>query len=199
MDQAASIFGIPNHALHISFYPKLKVVPTKLPEIQGDGGCVWVIANTLVVSDKKVSNVLLSSKKAACPLSLIFFVSPPFLLPSYTSDFPFSQVSGPIQYNLRVAELSMATYALAKKLGIQVPETGNFTLKVLLETYFAQNKPSSNDGSNLDEESLKLQEFLKIVEENLPKGELKREEVEELTGLEGEEFEKVFTTKFPSE
>lgn len=53
MDQSASIFSIPNHALYISFYPTLAVQPTRLPPSTPDH--TFVIVNTLVVSDKKVT------------------------------------------------------------------------------------------------------------------------------------------------
>ncbi|PWN33809.1 Galactokinase [Meira miltonrushii] len=52
MDQAASIFGVTGSALHISFEPELDAVPTKLPVSKPPH--VLLIANTLVVSDKKV-------------------------------------------------------------------------------------------------------------------------------------------------
>ncbi|SJX62074.1 related to GAL1-galactokinase [Sporisorium reilianum f. sp. reilianum] len=53
MDQSASIFSIPNHALYISFYPSLAVQPTRLPPSTPTH--TFVIVNTLVVSDKKVT------------------------------------------------------------------------------------------------------------------------------------------------
>ncbi|SPO23501.1 related to GAL1 - galactokinase [Ustilago trichophora] len=53
MDQSASIFSIPHHALYISFYPTLSVQPTRLPPSNPDH--TFVIVNTLVVSDKKVT------------------------------------------------------------------------------------------------------------------------------------------------
>ncbi|SNX82840.1 related to GAL1 - galactokinase [Melanopsichium pennsylvanicum] len=53
MDQSASIFSIPHHALYISFYPTLSVQPTRLPPSTPDH--TFVIVNTLVVSDKKVT------------------------------------------------------------------------------------------------------------------------------------------------
>ncbi|SPO44433.1 related to GAL1 - galactokinase [Moesziomyces antarcticus] len=53
MDQSASIFGIPHHALYISFFPTLSVQPTRLPPSSPDH--TFVIVNSLVVSDKKVT------------------------------------------------------------------------------------------------------------------------------------------------
>ncbi|TRM64531.1 GHMP kinase [Schizophyllum amplum] len=50
MDQAASVISTPSAALYITFYPKLAAEPTPLP-----AGAVFVIANSLVVSDKAVT------------------------------------------------------------------------------------------------------------------------------------------------
>jgi galactokinase len=52
MDQAASIFGVVGSALHVSFVPELSAVPIKLPPSEPPH--MFVIANTLVTSDKKV-------------------------------------------------------------------------------------------------------------------------------------------------
>lgn len=53
MDQSASIFSIPHHALYISFHPKLTIQPIRLPPSSPEH--TFVIANTLIVSDKKVT------------------------------------------------------------------------------------------------------------------------------------------------
>lgn len=206
MDQAASIFGVPNHALHISFYPKLKAIPTRLPD--SDPSHAWVIANTLVVSDKKVSEVYDSREKKSFSLSQFpscsLRISISFLFVYFY--FPL-QVSGPVQYNLRVAELSMAVYTLSKALNLTIPQNQAPTLKNLLELYF------SSSGNGLDqydkevkealdfygEEGAKIVQFRKLVEQILPKEEIDREKVEELTGFKGKQFEEVFMTKFPSE
>ncbi|KIY43966.1 Galactokinase [Fistulina hepatica ATCC 64428] len=50
MDQAASVISYPGSALYITFYPQLEAIPTPLPR-----GAVFVIANSLVVSDKAVT------------------------------------------------------------------------------------------------------------------------------------------------
>ncbi|KAK9358502.1 ribosomal protein S5 domain 2-type protein [Lipomyces starkeyi] len=51
MDQSASVFGVPGHALQVQFYPQLKATPVAF---QSDG-FAFVIANTLVVADKHVT------------------------------------------------------------------------------------------------------------------------------------------------
>lgn len=53
MDQSASIFGSRNSALHVVFHPKLAVTKVNLPPSEPE--CSFVVANTLVVSDKKVN------------------------------------------------------------------------------------------------------------------------------------------------
>lgn len=53
MDQAASIFGLSGCVLHVSFVPQLFAEPIQLPSSHSPH--VFVIANTLVTSDKKVN------------------------------------------------------------------------------------------------------------------------------------------------
>ena len=55
MDQAASVISTFNSALYISFYPGLSAQPIGLPTERADPPAVFVIANSLVVSDKAVS------------------------------------------------------------------------------------------------------------------------------------------------
>lgn len=55
MDQAASVISTLNSALYISFYPALSAQPIELPTELTDPPAVFVIANSLVVSDKAVS------------------------------------------------------------------------------------------------------------------------------------------------
>jgi len=55
MDQAASVISTLNSALYISFYPTLSAQPIELPTERADPPAVFVIANSLVVSDKAVS------------------------------------------------------------------------------------------------------------------------------------------------
>ncbi|KAJ3766113.1 Galactokinase [Lentinula raphanica] len=50
MDQAASVISVPSSALYISFFPELSASAVPLPP-----GAVFIIANSLVVSDKAVT------------------------------------------------------------------------------------------------------------------------------------------------
>ncbi|KAJ1898926.1 galactokinase [Kickxella alabastrina] len=53
MDQTASIMGQQGSALFIEFYPELRATPVKFPSVSPS--IAFVIANTLVVSDKHVT------------------------------------------------------------------------------------------------------------------------------------------------
>ena len=53
MDQAVSVFGVPEHAVYVSFVPGLATEPIRLPSAATPH--VFVVSNTLVASDKKVN------------------------------------------------------------------------------------------------------------------------------------------------
>jgi galactokinase len=55
MDQAASVISTLNSALYITFFPKLSAQPIQLPTTHTTPPAVFVIANSLVVSDKAVT------------------------------------------------------------------------------------------------------------------------------------------------
>jgi galactokinase len=55
MDQAASVLSLFEHALYISFHPKLSPNPIPLPTSKSDPPTSFVIANSLKVADKAVS------------------------------------------------------------------------------------------------------------------------------------------------
>ncbi|KAN0066514.1 galactokinase [Thecaphora frezii] len=168
MDQSASIFSIPNHALFISFYPTLAVQPIQLPPSTPDN--VFVIANTLVVSDKKVT--------------------------------------GPVNYNLRVVETRMAARALAKHLGLAAAKQDECkTLRGVQEAYFAKADLKAEAEKNAEvattlekygTEAARLKAMeLKVEEAFSKKAGLTRQEVEEVTGYNGAEFEQEFLSSFP--
>lgn len=164
MDQAASIFGVTGSALHISFEPELDAVPTKLPVSKPPH--VLVIANTLVVSDKKVM--------------------------------------GPVQYNLRVCELMMACRALAKKFDLPQDESTRL-LKPLTDTYFTKYPLKREEAQGEVKESwekwgveaAQLVHLRELCSKALPEHALSRAEIEELTDIKGEAYEKQFLSQFP--
>lgn len=56
MDQSASIFGYPDSVLHIVFHPGLAISRVQMPSPPpSEPECTFLVANTLVVSDKKVN------------------------------------------------------------------------------------------------------------------------------------------------
>ena len=61
MDQSASILSVPNSALYITFFPQLEAelvtLPTTIPGTQEEEA-VFVVANSLVVSDKVVGKLV---------------------------------------------------------------------------------------------------------------------------------------------
>ncbi|MCO5589783.1 hypothetical protein L7F22_043752 [Adiantum nelumboides] len=164
MDQAASIFGVTGSALHISFEPQLGAIPTKLPPSKPPH--VLVIANTLVVSDKKVM--------------------------------------GPVQYNLRVCELMMACRALAKKFDLPQDQSTKL-LKPLTDVFFAKHPLKREEvkgevkesWEKWGEEAAQLVHLRELCSKVLPEYALSRAEVEELTDIKGEAYEKQFLSQFP--
>lgn len=136
MDQAASVYGDLDHALYVSFYPKLtaeaKLFPTPPTSVQSiknynpsDYNMSFVIANTLVTSNK--------------------------------------HETAPTNYNLRVVEVTLSALALAKALNLRaanalgnsseyklvnlaLPPTGNLhsgTLRDVFELYKAEKSKSN--------------------------------------------------------
>ena len=55
LDQAASVICTPHSAIFVNFYPKLSAEPIPLPTSRTIPRGVFVCANSLVVSDKAVS------------------------------------------------------------------------------------------------------------------------------------------------
>lgn len=165
MDQSASVFGSPNCALHITFHPKLSVSKVQLPASRPE--CTFVIANTLVVSDKKVN--------------------------------------GPVQYNLRVVELLLAARVFARKNNLPLDDTTK-TWRKLMDVYYQQNPISKGEvahdeeltqlKSALGEEAAQIFHMSKLVEDQIPRGLLTRQQVEELTGYSGDAFVKEFLSQF---
>ncbi|KAK9452542.1 ribosomal protein S5 domain 2-type protein [Dipodascopsis uninucleata] len=98
MDQTASVFGIPGHALRISFYPKLRADPVEF--VSTSPGFSFVVANSLVLADK--------------------------------------HVTGPVHYNLRVVETTLAAeiFAVVLNLG-KLPIRDGFgaSLRVAADAY----------------------------------------------------------------
>lgn len=103
--------------------------------------------------------------------------------------------TGPVNYNLRVVECTLAAQFLARKLGVTLPEDNGplgSTLRGFQDAYFAQE-----GGSTGHEEQ--LQKCIGIVKETLSKEEgYTREEISEILSISVEELTKKYMTRFPS-
>ncbi|ANB12308.1 transcriptional regulator GAL3 [Sugiyamaella lignohabitans] len=163
MDQSASIFGLKNHALFVSFVPELKVKEFAFPETNPK--LAFVIANSLITANK--------------------------------------HETGPVNYNLRVVEVTLAANILAKRLGLTIPKDGNLqqgTLRGVLEKYFEKQDPSAPAyGVDVEDSRKKLSKLSEIVDQYF--GDKKdghtTEEVAEELGLTVDELKRIYMTTYP--
>ncbi|KAL2131790.1 hypothetical protein VTI74DRAFT_4591 [Chaetomium olivicolor] len=112
-------------------------------------------------------------------------------------------VTGPIHYNLRVVECSLAAAYLNAALnppGTQLPADASplgVSLHGFHETYFALQEQSHGATSSKSTEA-QLSELLALVESTLTKTEgYTREEIASVLGLTVSELEAKFTSRFP--
>lgn len=132
--------------------------------------CTFLIANSLVVSDKKVN--------------------------------------GPVQYNLRVVELLVASRIFCLSVGIDLPSSGpqaTPTWRQVVDLYFKKYPLSDKEGDEevqqvrqeLGEEAAQLHVLSQLVESHLPPAAIDLEEAKKLTKLEqGDDFAKAFLQRF---
>ncbi|KAK9449636.1 ribosomal protein S5 domain 2-type protein [Limtongia smithiae] len=146
MDQSASVFGVPDHALRVQFSPELNVTPIAFHGNE----FAFVIANTLVVADK--------------------------------------HVTGPVHYNLRVVETTLAAEILAKQCGLgALPVRDGFggTLRGVVDA-FEKSRGISFDG---------VIEVAKRV--FVKKGGYTLAEASTMLGVPEEEITQKYMTRFP--
>ncbi|PWY98565.1 Galactokinase [Testicularia cyperi] len=175
MDQSASIFSIPNHALYISFFPTLSVTPTRLPSSSPDH--VFVIANTLVVSDKKVTGPVnynlrvVETRMAARALA------------------KYLGLNGAKSSSCRDLRGVLETY---------FEENGGAS-RIQLE--MENSKPVAEALEKYGEEAARIKTIEEKMESLYHSAELKkglvRAQVEELTGYSGGDFDAEFLSSFP--
>ncbi|KAG0054745.1 galactokinase [Gryganskiella cystojenkinii] len=156
MDQACSILSKPKSALFIEFHPVLKVTPVFFPSTLPP--IAFVIANTLVTSDKAVT--------------------------------------APVRYNLRVVETRGAARILAKTLGLEIPASGKFHLKQVLDAHFNKIGFESTGKTEAEAEIEKLSAMIEIVErvlgtEGIQEG-VSFAKVCEMSDLTEDEFTKLY-------
>lgn len=126
MDQSASIWGLKDHALFVSFLPELSVETFGFPETSPK--LEFIIANSLVVSNK--------------------------------------YETGPVNYNLRVVEVTLGALLMAKKLNLSIKPDGNLqagTFMGVLNSYFAND--STPYGQDIEDSRKKLDKMIELVEE----------------------------------
>lgn len=103
--------------------------------------------------------------------------------------------TGPVNYNLRVVECTLAAKILAIKHGLTLPEDHGplgSTLRGFQDTYFEQQ------GGTLSHEE-QLKKCIEIVKEDLSKEEgYTLEEMTEILGISEEELTQKYMTRFPS-
>jgi galactokinase len=111
--------------------------------------------------------------------------------------------SGPIHYNLRVVECSLAAVLLAKifKLGELPQDTSSLgvSLRSFQDTYFEQHEGvKDNSQASPEELEVQLQKMSLLVEDYLHQEEgYTREEISAILGISVDEINQRFTSKFP--
>jgi galactokinase len=160
MDQSASIFGLKNHALYVSFVPSLSVKPFAFPVTHPK--MAFVIANSLITANK--------------------------------------HETGPVNYNLRVVEVTLAANIMAKKLRLTLENDGNLqagTLRGVLEKYYAKASDIEY-GTNEADSRKKLTKMAQLVDEILVhKDGYTTEQVAEELGMSVDEVKKKYMTTYP--
>ena len=173
MDQAVSVFGVRDHAIYVSFVPSLETQPVRLPGAQNEA-FAFVVSNTLVVSDKKVSGPVqynlrvVETRLAAALLAQALGVDAdvPDLKPSYRNTLR------------AVADAYFATQ----------PEAWNALL---------QDQDIKAVHETLGKEAAQLQAMLLLVDKHIPRTGITREELENKLQLTSDAFHEKFLSAFP--
>lgn len=107
--------------------------------------------------------------------------------------------TAPINYNLRVVEVTLAAHIMAKKLGLSIPRDGNLqagTLRGVLDSYFSNS--DKQYGQDFTDSRQKLAKMDQLVEEILTeKDGYTTEQVAEVLGLTVDELKEKYTTTYP--
>jgi galactokinase len=112
-------------------------------------------------------------------------------------------VTGPVCYNLRVVEVTLAALVLAKIFGIkQLPSDAGplgVSLRGFHDTYMQQKEGVENNHAVSNEQfQQQLQDLISKVDSYLPQEEgYTREQISEILGVPVDELEKRYMTKFP--
>ncbi|WFD34009.1 galactokinase [Malassezia cuniculi] len=170
---AVSVFGVPDHAIFVSFVPELATTPIRLPDV--DEPHVFVISNTLVTSDKKVNGPVqynlrvVETRLAAAVLAAALGV-----------DGKPSHLRQIYHNTLR---------AVADSYWDANPG--------MLETLAAKDGALAEIRSSLGEGAAQLHAMTAIAAQHIPAGGLDRSTLEQLTNIRGSDFDAEFLAAFP--
>ncbi len=113
-------------------------------------------------------------------------------------------VSGPVNYNLRVVECSLAAMCLAKIFGVkkQLPEDSSplrVSLRGFHDTYFEEKEGvADNTQTSIQDFQSQLERLVQITEDYLTQEEgYTREQISQILGLSVEEINRRFTSEVP--
>lgn len=141
----------------------------------------------------------LSAKNIAFPemkSPLVFVIAQSFV----AAD---KHTTGPVCYNLRVVEVTLAALLLSKIFGLKdLPSDASplgYSLRTFHDTYY-QQKEGVKDNYSVSKTDFQaqLQDLVEKVDQYLPQEEgYTREQMSEITGLSVKEMEEKYMTKFP--
>ncbi|SCU89904.1 LADA_0F00474g1_1 [Lachancea dasiensis] len=109
--------------------------------------------------------------------------------------------TGPVNYNLRVVEVTVAANLLAARYDLELQPTGNLgkgTLRDFMDAYFARYRGASQpwDG-DIEQGIMRLTEMLKLVEETLTQEGYTVQQASEAIRCSVEDFTQIYLTSFP--
>lgn len=108
--------------------------------------------------------------------------------------------TGPVNYNLRVVEVTLGAILMAKKLGFKLPPNGNLqagTFRDVLDLYFKNS--SKKFGDDIDDSIEKLNKMIELTNELVDHREegYTTEEIASDLGVSVEELKKQYMTTYP--
>lgn len=113
------------------------------------------------------------------------------------------RVTGPVNYNLRVVECTLAALYLSRVLQLANPLPSDagplgVSLRGLQDSYFAE-KEGTGVGNHVDAETYtaQLKKLMQLTHEHLPEEGYTREDIGRVLGMSVDELNKQYTTKVP--
>uniref|UniRef100_A0A060SW75 Galactokinase n=1 Tax=Blastobotrys adeninivorans TaxID=409370 RepID=A0A060SW75_BLAAD len=107
--------------------------------------------------------------------------------------------TGPVNYNLRVVEVTLGALLMAKKLGLKIRPDGNLqagTFRGVLDAYF--DKAAKPYGDDIDDARAKLEKMDQLVDETITnKDGYTTEEIAAELGVSADEVKQRYMTTYP--